>query len=75
MNKLPEKILLTFERVETFTVEVSAENGYDAFPDTFLEMCDYLEDAKSRYGSSYYEEKDIHTNTEVNFKLINTEVE
>ncbi len=75
MTKMPKKIFLTFERVETFTVEVSEEMGYDAFPEDFLRMCNYLEEAKCRYGSSYYEEKETHISNEVNFKLTNTEVE
>ena len=75
MSKMLKKIFLTFERIETFTVEVSEDVGYDAFPEDFLPMCDYLEEAKSRYGSSYYEEKETHISNEVNFKLTNNEVE
>ncbi len=46
MNK-PEKLILTIKRTQVFAVEVSAEEGYDAFPDTLLEMVDYVNGIKN----------------------------
>ncbi len=45
--KKPEKLILTIKETKTYEVEISEENGYDAFPDSVLEMVDYVNEIKN----------------------------
>ncbi len=45
--KKPEKLILTIKETKTYEVEISEENGHDAFPDSVLEMVDYVNGIKN----------------------------
>lgn len=69
MNK-PEKLILTIKETRVYEVEVSEENGYDAFPDNLLEMVDYINNIKGGNLEGYIEDNMIPTEHEVNLLSI-----
>ncbi len=64
--KATEKLTLTIKETKVYEIEVSSENGYDAFPDTVLEMVDYINEMKNNIETYI----DDHPPTEKEVELI-----
>tara|TARA_R110000850_G_scaffold4741_1_gene20900 strand:+ start:455 stop:670 length:216 start_codon:yes stop_codon:yes gene_type:complete len=49
--KKPDKLILIIKETNVYHVEVSEETGYDAFPDSVLEMVDYVNEIRGNLES------------------------
>jgi hypothetical protein len=51
--KLLKNLKVTIKKVSYVTIDISPENGYDDFPDTALDMYEYIKDVKQNVAQFY----------------------